>query len=67
MVAAAEAIQLMGRMGVKGVSKVRFRILEGDDKNKVVMRNVVGPIRVGDVCFIKDTQMDASSRFQRKG
>ncbi len=63
----AVVIQLLGRMGVKGVSRVRFKVTEGNDKDKVLTRNVVGPIRVGDVVLLKDTSMDTSSSFQRKG
>ena len=67
MPAQAEIIQLLGRMGVKGVSKIRCRVLEGNDRGKVVMRNVVGPIQIGDIIMLKETEMDASSKFQRKG
>lgn len=67
MATPAIVTHLLGRMGVKGVGKVRCKVLEGDDKDKIIMRNVVGPIRIGDIVFLKDTQMDASSRFQRKG
>lgn len=67
MPTSAVVTQVMGRMGVKGVSKVRCKVLEGDDKDKLLMRNVIGPVKVGDVLLIKDTAMDTSSRFQRKG
>ena len=67
MSTSAVVTHLLGRMGVKGVSKIRCKVLEGDDRDKIVTRNVMGPIRVGDILLIKDTQMDASSRFQRKG
>lgn len=63
----AQVVQLMGRMGVKGVRKVKLKVLEGNDKDKVLMRNVVGPITLGDIVLVKDTAMDTSSRFQRKG
>lgn len=67
MATPAVVVQLLGRMGVKGVSRVRFKVLEGNDKDKVLTRNVVGPIRVGDVILLRDTSMDTSSGFQRKG
>jgi small subunit ribosomal protein S28e len=67
MSTSAVVTHLLGRMGVKGVSKVRCKVLEGDDKDKIITRNVLGPVRTGDIVLLKDTTMDASSRFQRKG
>jgi small subunit ribosomal protein S28e len=67
MVKSAEIIGLLGRLGIKGVTKVRCKVLEGDDKEKILTRNVVGPVSIGDIILLKDTQMDASGRFQRKG
>jgi len=67
MTTSAVVVQLLGRMGVKGVSKVRLKVLEGNNKDKVLTRNVLGPIRVNDVIILKDTSMDAASSFQRKG
>ena len=60
----AEVIQIHGRLGIKGVSRVRCRILDGHDKNKVVVRNVVGPIHKGDIIIIKETGMDAESSLR---
>ncbi|MBU0898894.1 MAG: 30S ribosomal protein S28e [Nanoarchaeota archaeon] len=62
----AEITEVMGRMGVKGVSRVRCRVLDGKDRGKVLTRNVVGPIRVGDILVLKDTAMDAEGRFQKR-
>jgi small subunit ribosomal protein S28e len=63
MVVSAEIIQVMEKLGVKGVTKVRCKVLEGRDKGKVLMRNVSGPIRKGDIVMLKDTEMDASGRM----
>jgi small subunit ribosomal protein S28e len=63
MVVAAEVIQLLEKLGVKGVTKVRCKVLEGRDKGKVIMRNVSGPIRKNDIILLKDTEMDASGRM----
>jgi small subunit ribosomal protein S28e len=67
MATPATVTHVMGRMGVKGVTKIRCKVLDGNDTGKIIMRNVIGPVRVGDIILLKDTQMDASSRFQRKG
>ena len=66
MVTPTEVTQIMGRMGVKGVSRVRCRVLDGYDKGKIVTRNVVGPIRIGDILLLKDTSMDAEGKFQNR-
>ncbi|MBL7206700.1 MAG: 30S ribosomal protein S28e [Candidatus Aenigmarchaeota archaeon] len=61
----AEIIQIMGTLGVKGVRRVRARVLDGNDKGKVITRNVSGPLRDGDVILLKDTTMDSEGGFQR--
>ncbi len=60
----AEVIQIQGRLGIKGVSRVRCRILDGPDKNKVVVRNVVGPIHIGDIILIKETGIDTEASLR---
>jgi len=67
MVTKARIVQVLGRIGVKGVSKVRAKVIEGPDKDKVLLRNVIGPVNIDDIILLKETAMDASSRFQRKG
>jgi small subunit ribosomal protein S28e len=59
----AEVVQIMGRLGIKGVSRVRCKVLGGEDKGKILTRNVVGPIRKGDVIILKETAMDSVARL----
>ncbi len=59
----AEVLDVSGKMGVKGVSRIRARVLEGDDKGKVVVRNVAGPIRPGDIIMLKETGLDSVARL----
>jgi small subunit ribosomal protein S28e len=66
MPVAAEVIQIRGQLGVKGVKAVRCRIVEGDDKGKMIVRNVVGPLKEGDVIVIKETGMDTESGMSRR-
>jgi small subunit ribosomal protein S28e len=60
----AEIIQIQGTLGIKGVSRVRAKVLDGRDKNKIIVRNVIGPVMKGDVILIKGTELDAEAVFR---
>lgn len=56
----AEVKELVSRAGSRGgITQVLCLILDGRDKNKTIRRNVRGPVRLGDVLMLTETEIEA--------
>lgn len=62
----AEVISLLGRAGTKGVIRVKCRVIDGKDKGKILTRNIMGPVKMGDIVMLKETEMESSGSYGRR-
>lgn len=52
--------EIVGRTGTRGEAiQIRCKVLEGRDKNKIIRRNVKGPIQLGDTVMLRETEIEA--------
>ena len=64
---AATVEEVIGRTGTRGeAQQVRCKVLSGRDANKILRRNVKGPIRIGDVLMLRETEIEAQKMNSRR-
>jgi len=58
----AEVIEIVGKTGMHGEAmQVKCRVMEGDSQGRIITRNCLGPIRVGDVVQLRETGYEADA------
>ncbi|PIY60494.1 30S ribosomal protein S28e [Candidatus Woesearchaeota archaeon CG_4_10_14_0_8_um_filter_47_5] len=63
----ASVEEVIGRTGTRGEAiQVRCKVLDGKDANKILRRNVKGPVRIGDILMLRETEMEANRLNQRR-
>ena len=64
----AEVIEVIGVTGMHGEAmQIKCRILEGNNKGRIITRNSMGPIRIGDVLMLLETAREAKKLTSRLG
>ena len=55
----AQVVEVLGRTGMRGeATSVKVRVLDGDDRGRIIRRNVLGPVDIGDQLLLMDSSRE---------
>jgi len=53
-------VEVISKTGIHGEAyQVMCKIMDGPDKGRVIRRNVKGPVKIGDVLLLLETEREA--------
>jgi len=59
--------EFYGRTGARGeVTQVKVKILEGREAGKTMRRNIKGPVKIGDLVTLRETEIEARRIFTKQ-